>query len=165
MPFNVSVQNLGSNSRRFAVSPNQAGGYNRSERPNPNSGMATFQRNQQPATQPTQGPILPPSVASTDPLGVGLQQRGMAARAEADQAQATDSAALGVALPTNVLADPKWQGLLQALFEAGGNHVMARGSGWGTPGFFAQQDPHHLQRRALAEQLASQDINQYGRTR
>ncbi len=165
MPFNVNVSALSPGSRRFAVSPNQTGGYTRDTRQNPNSGMATYQRNQQPTTQPTQGPLLPPNVASQDPLGTRLQLAGVKASQDSAYERSKDAASRGVATINTVLPDPKWAGLMQALFESGAENVKARGSGWGTPGFFAQQDPNNLQRKALVEQLQAQDLNNYGRVR
>lgn len=108
---------------------------------------------------------------SDDPLGIGIQQRGLAARKATQDARVQDwyhgAHPIGAPPPiTNVLADPKWAGLFQALAEQGVTKARTgAAAGIGNAGFFEQQDPNRLQREQLLKQLQIQDVNQYGRTR
>lgn len=106
-----------------------------------------------------------------DPLGIGVQQRGLAARKATQDARVQDwyhgNRPIGAPPPvTNVLADPKWAGLFQAMAEQGVTKARTGAAGGiGNPGFFDQQDPNRLQRQQLLQQLQIQDVNQYGRPR
>lgn len=106
-----------------------------------------------------------------DPLGIGIQQRGLAARKATQDARLQNwysgRRPIGAPPPiTNVLADPKWAGLFQALAEQGVTKARTgAAAGMGEAGFFDQQDPQRLQRQQLLQQLQAQDLNQFGRMR
>lgn len=125
MPITISTRPLRT---RQAVTANPTGGYSVAERPDPNSGIATYDRN---------------AVSKPNDLGIGLMQRGMATSQAEDAAHAQDAFHRGVL--TNIVArDPKWQGLFQALAEAGANKVRTGSAAeWdaegASPGFFESQ--------------------------
>lgn len=123
MPWTSSIRPL---VKRVPTRPLAAGGHAVADMPDPNSGIENYARN-------TAAP------ASTD-LGIGLMRRGMATSQANDTAHAADSFQRGVL--TNIVArDPKWQGLFQALAEAGANHVRTGAAArWDDPGFFDTQD-------------------------
>lgn len=103
--------------------------------------------------------------ATDDPLGIGIQQRGLAARKATQDARVQDwyhgQHPIGAPPPiTNVLADPKWAGLFQAMAEQGVTKARTgAAAGMGNAGFFDLQDPNNLKRQALVEQLRVQDVN------
>ncbi len=101
---------------------------------------------------------------TADPNGIALQQRGMDAwRAEQANRLKTYQAGMqpiGAPPPvTNVLPDPKWQGLFQALAEQGVDKLKSSGASGGAMGPFDQQVASPQQRLALLTQLKAQDWN------
>lgn len=76
-----------------------------------------------------------------DPLGNALMARGLANRRASDYAAATRTRPLGApAILNTVLPDRRWEGLKQALFDAGvGKLQTGARVGMGAPGFFDTQ--------------------------
>lgn len=109
------------------------GGYERSTRPNPNSAMATFERRSQDGYQ---------GGGSALGAGIGQMLRGMENRRAEDLANAQGSLARGVGTISTVLPDIRWEGLKQALYEAGvGRARTGARAGMGSPGFYDVQVP------------------------
>ena len=103
--------------------------------------------------------MLPVQV-SPDALGVGLMVRGVAARQASDAQMAADAAKRGVAVTNTVAIDPRWEGLFQALAEAGAGKVKLDG---GPGGFFARQGQTTTgQQQQLLDALRVNDVNTYG---
>lgn len=106
----------------------------------------------------------------SDPGGIGVQQRGMDAYQAAQQQRTHDwyggKQPIGAPPPVNnILPDPKWQGLFQAMAEQGVTKAgTAAASGMGQPGFFDTQDPRAQQKQALMNQLRAQDVNTRGKS-
>lgn len=147
MPINVSM----STRARGAVRPRPQGGYGVVDVPNPNDAMATIARTSPP-----------------NDLGINLMQRGMATSQASDQAHAQDSFSRGV-LTNTIGRDPRWQGLFQALAEAGATRLRtgaaAKQSG---PGFFeTQQAPMSRAFNTMTprERLLLQEMQRSGATR
>ena len=110
------------------------------------------------------------ALPSADPNGIALQQRGMEAW-RTDQANRlrqyqNGQQPIGAPAPvTNVLPDPKWQGLFQALAEQGVGKLKSSGAAGMGLGPFDQSAVSPQQRLALFTQLKAQDLNTYGGTR
>lgn len=105
-----------------------------------------------------------------DPNGIALQQRGMEAWKAAQDARLRQYQAgqqpLGAPPPvTNVLPDPKWQGLFQALAEQGVSKLKSGGAAGYGRGAFDAPVMNTQQQLALLNQLKAQDLNTYGAAR
>ena len=139
-------------------------------------------------------------VTGPDSLGLGLMQRGMASRAVADLVDARSPASESLEEATDLvnnpgstfvstrfdpnaqlrtvtrggyLPDPQWEGLKQALFEAGVGRIRTGArAGWDAPGFFDTQTPRMSramntmsprERLLLQEMAHQQKSSPYGR--
>lgn len=144
-----------------------AGGYDVADLPDPNDPVARLEQ----STGMQQGQFsirpLPTAGASNGSLtssgqsalgqNIDLAARGMATSEAEDRAHAQDAFRRGVS--TNIVArDPKWQALMQALFEAGANRTRTGArAGWDAPGFFDTQTSQEDQR--VAELLDALSAN------
>jgi hypothetical protein len=151
MPF--SVQEF-DNRRMPSLRALARGGYEVAQKPDPNSGMATFQRGQQQATQ------------DTNPLGQGIdqQQRGMASRSAYDFDKSRETHAVGGPSTLNtVLPDARWEGVFQALQDRGVDKLASGAAKFGdAPGFFdTQNSSNSPAMQALKQHLVTQDLNNY----
>lgn len=151
MPFNVQEFD---NRKMPSMRALTSGGYEVGQRPNPNSGMATFKRGQQQAAQ------------QTNPLGQGIdqQQRGMASRNAYDFEKSRESHAVGgPSTLSTVLPDARWEGVFQALQDRGVDKLATGAAKFGqAPGFFdTQSNANSPSMQALKQQLATQDTNEY----
>lgn len=206
--------------RRLAVRPRASGGFERATQPNPNSAIETYRRRMSRADapigarssdprvlnvggtvqQPT--PVRDPedivSMGGADVLGIGLQQRGMEARAREAYEEAFTPRFQGIRRPAerptnvpanvakailnplpdivdvvfagdpsvprrfrNVLPDPRWEGLKQALFEAGVDRVQTGArAGYAPLGFFDTQETLNAAQQQRARLLQAMMVNE-----